>query len=177
MKITLDHNCIINLERKTDIGKQVKTIITNPINQCFIVNIGASEMRKQDIKPEHYELFEELLAKLQIEHLPKLDPMAIFDVTFFNRCIFANEEMVLLAQKIETILFGNSQPIDISKEGLESQSGRKWLNRMCDVHTMWRHIYYANEIFLTTDQNFRKETKLPKLIDLGVRRICHPSEI
>lgn len=177
MRITLDHNCIIHLEQRTEIGLQVAAIVANTSNQCFVVDIGASEMRAKGVRPEHYERFEELLAAARIEHLPRLNPMLILDVTFWDRCILASNEMILLAQNIESILFGNARPIDIAQEGLDSPAGGTWLNRICDVHTMWCHIHNGNEIFLTTDKNFRKETKLPKLIALGAGRICHPSEL
>jgi hypothetical protein len=177
MRITLDHNCIIHLEQRTEIGAQVETIVTTPSNQCYVVNIGASEMREKGVRPEHYERFEELLTAARIEHLPRLNPMLIFDVTFWDRCIWASDEMTVLAQNIESTLFGNAQPIDVAGEGLDSPAGRKWLNRICDIHTMWCHIQNGNEIFITTDGNFKKATKLPKLHALGAGRICHPCEL
>ena len=177
MKFTLDHNCIINLENKTEIGSKIREIIFHEGNECFIVNIGASEMRERGVLPDHYEKFEELLKSAQIENLPRLHPMAMFDVTFIDRCILADDEMVKLSTDIEEILFPNKLNIDITIEGIDALSRRKWLNRLCDVHTMWCHIYYRNEIFLTTDGNFKKQTKLPKLIDIGARHICHPNEV
>ena len=85
--------------------------------------------------------------------------------------------MIQLAEEIELALFGISKRIDISVEKIDSPMGRKWLNRICDIHTMWCHIQNENDIFLTTDRNFKKETKAPKLIALGAGRICHPSEL
>jgi len=177
MKVTLDHNCIINLECRTEIGALIEAIVANPSNDCFVVNIGASEMRERGIRPDKYELFEELLTTARIDHLPRINPMFIFDVTFLNRCAWGDKQTIQLAQDIETVLFGNSDPIDIEKEGLDSSAGRKWLNRVCDIHSLWCHIQNGNDVFLTADGNFTKETKLPKLIVLGARRICHPREL
>jgi hypothetical protein len=177
VRITLDHNCIINLERRTEVGALVKAIVASPSNQCFVVNIGASEMRERGVRPDGYGLFDELLAAAGIDHLPRINPMLIFDVTFFDMCVWASEEMIQLANSIESVLFGNAQPIDIAKEDLDSPAGRKWLNRICDVHSLWCHIQNGNEIFLTTDANFMKSTKLPRLLALGAGRICCPSEL
>lgn len=177
MKITLDHNCIIHLENRTDIGRKVEEIVVNQNNQCFVVNIGASEMRQNGIVPEHYERFEELLNFARIAYLPRLDPMGIFDVTFWDRCVFADDEMIKLSDDIEAILFPNQRTADIAGAAIDSPEGRKWLNRLCDVHTMWCHIKYGNEVFLTTDSNFTKPTKLPRLIALGAGRICHPENL
>jgi len=176
MKITLDYNCIINLENKTEIGEKIEEILADKGNECFVVNIGASEMREMGIFPDRHDLFEELLKSTNIDHLPKLNPMGIFDVTFFDACILADDEMVKLSTDIEDILFPNKLDIDIEAEGIDSPAGRKWLNRLCDVHSMWCHIYNKNEVFLTSDTNFTKETKLPKLINLGAGRVCCPRD-
>ncbi len=177
MKITLDHNCIIDLENRTEIGRKIKEIVSRPGNQCFVVNIGASEMRQKGVLPDHYEKFEELLKSAGIEQLPRLDPMGIIDVTFFDRCVFADDEMIKLSTEIESVLFPDRPNIDIAKLGLDSPEGRKWLNRLCDVHTMWCHIKYGNEVFLTMDTNFKKQSKLPRLVALGAGHIHYPNEL
>jgi hypothetical protein len=177
MKITLDHNCIIDLELQTKIGGLVGSIVANPSNACFVVNIGASEMRERGVRPDNYKRFEELLVRARIDHLPRINPMFFFDVTFWDRCVWSNDKEVKLAKDIESVLFGNAYIIDIEKEGIDSQAGRKWLNRTCDIHSLWCHIQNGNDIFLTTDGNFTKTTKLPKLIALGAKRICHPREL
>jgi hypothetical protein len=177
MKITLDHNCIINLENGTEIGRRVAAIVSAEGNQCFVVNIGASEMRQKGVAPDHYEKFEELLESARIAHLPRLNPMGIFDVTFWDRCVWADDEMIKLSNAIEAVLFPGVPNVDIATEGLDSPAGRKWLNRLCDVHSMWCHIQNGNEVFLTTDTNFTKKTKLARLIALGARKINHPNEL
>jgi len=174
MKITLDHNCIIHLANQTDIGARIQEIVSRKENECFVVNIGASEMREKGVHPDHYEKFEELLDLARIADLPRLNPMAIWNVTFWDKHVWADDTMIKLAADIEQVLFGKAQKIDIAAEGLDSPAGRKWLNRLCDVHSMWCHIYSKNDVFLTTDGNFTKETKMPRLIVLGAGRICHP---
>lgn len=177
MNVTLDHNCIIHLERRTELGAAVKAVVDNQSNQCFVVNIGASEMREKGVRPDKYELFEEVLAAAGIDHLPRINPMLILDVTFWDRCVFTSDVLVQLSKDIESVLFGNSVPIAIGNEIIDSPGWRKWLNRVCDVHSLWCHIQNGNDVFLTTDANFKKETKLPRLIALGAKRICHPLEL
>jgi len=177
VKITLDHNCIIDLRNDTQIGKVVRSIVKSPANNCFVVNIGASEMRKEGVRPDKYEKFEQLLDKAGVAHLPRLNPMVIFDVTFFDHCILAGEEMIKLAEAIEDILFGDSEKLDITSVGLDSPEGEKWLNRLCNVHSLWCHIQNQNDVFLTADSNFKKKTKLAKLIALGAGGICHPNDL
>jgi hypothetical protein len=177
MKITLDHNCIINSANGTDMGKSVQAIISDATYSCYVVNIGASEMREKGVFPNRYEKFEELLALAGMEHLPRLDPIGIFDVTFWDKCVWADDEAIKLADAIEDALFSEATKIDIGSVSLDSPDGRKWLNRKCDVHTLWCHIRNGNAVFLTTDGNFTKKTKLPKLLALGAGRICRPDEL
>ena len=177
MRITLDHNCIIDLERRTEMGRLIEAIIASSGNQCFVVNIGASEMREKGVRPEHYEKFEELLSAARVELLPRLNPMGIYGVTFWDKCVWGSDEGNQLIQDIAAVLFGDQSLMDLVTEDIDSPIGRKWLNRICDVHTMWCHIHNGNDIFLTTDKNFKKETKLQKLISLGAVRICNPKEM
>ena len=67
--------------------------------------------------------------------------------------------------------------MDSAKVELNSQRGRKWLNKMCDVQSMWCHIHNGNDLFVTTDRNFRKKSKLPKLVKLGAGCIVHPNDL
>ncbi len=160
MKITLDHNCLIHLERETKEGNLIRKILNNKSCSCFVVNIGASELLKQGIRPDRYDLFEKFLQKLQIEKLTRLNPMILFDVSFFDRSIFADDAMKSLADKIYSILFENFKQIEISDVGINSKEGYKWLNRVCDAHSLWSHIHYKNDIFLTTDKNFTKKVNI-----------------
>jgi len=176
-KLTLDHNCIIHLENRTPIGTKIAVIVADPQYECFVVNIGASEMLEKGVRPDRYDKFGELLELAGIDHLPRIDPMMIGDVTFWDRGFWASDEMIKLSDAIREVLFGASPAIDLESVGRDSPTGRKWVNQACDVETMRSHIDNGNEIFLTTDRNFTKATKLPKLIALGAGRICHPCDL
>ena len=165
MKVTLDHNCIIDLLKGNVTGVKIKTLISSGTCDCYVVDIGASEMHERGVRPDRYDLFDQLLSSAGIAHLPRLSPMFIPDVTFLDKSIAACGEMIALANKIEDILFGN----------VPQTAGVKWQNRLCDVHTMWCHIQNGNQVFLTSDKNFMKQTKFQRLLDLGAGRICRPT--
>src|SRR5579871_4291633 len=137
MKVTLDHNCIIHIENTTDVGRAVQAIVANAAYECFVVNIGASEMRAKGVRPDRYDKFEELLRHTGLGQLPRLNPMMIFNVTFWNRCVWGGDQTIKLATEIEDALFGSAEKIDIASVGLDSPEGGKWLNRICDIHGMW----------------------------------------
>lgn len=56
----------------------------------------------------------------------------------------------------------------------DGQLSHKWLNAKCDVLALWSHIYYGGDIFVTSDENFHKEKKLPHLLHLGAGAILRP---
>lgn len=170
MKITLDHNCLIHAANNTDIGKKVKNIVNIENIKCFVVNIGASEMREKGIVPDRYDLFEQFLHEIGFSDFERLNPLGIYDVTFYDHCVYAGERDQDLLLKIESVLFPERQDeLNFSE--------RKQINRLCDIHSMWCHISNDNDIFLTADKNFMKQTKYPKLLELGAKDIKHPNDI
>ena len=174
MKLTLDHNVIIDLANRSPRVDKVRTALEDGSHQGFIVEIGASEMRQRGIQPDRYDMFEELLREVGIDSLPRLAPMMIWDVGFWDRGLWCDEQMENEAKAIETILFGDSPPIDIANE---PEKFSVWLNRTCDVQTMWCHLHYKNDVFVTSDGNFHKATKVPRLLALGAKCILRPEAL
>jgi hypothetical protein len=175
--VTLDHNCVIDALNGTESGLAIQAALARGEYAAHIVNIGASEMRERGVRPDRYDQFESLLQQAGLSQLPRLAPMGIYDVTFWGRCVFANEEMGKLAADIETVLFGNTPRPNLASDGFDSPGGKKLLNRICDVHTMWSHIHYKNDVFCTSDSNFFKESKLAALVQLGARLIVRPRDL
>lgn len=174
MKLTLDHNVIIDLAHGCANVARLREILVANEHEAYVVEMGASEMRKMGVRPDRYDLFEELLKQAGVESLPRLTPMMIWDVTFWDHGLWADESMVELATQVERILFGQSESIDIAAERQDSSKYAVWLNRLCDVHTMWCHLHYKNEMFVTSDRNFHKSSKRPPLVSLGAGQIRRP---
>jgi hypothetical protein len=177
MKLTLDHNVVIDLANASANVTRLRQVLADDRHQAFIVEVGASEMRRRGIKPDRYDLFAQLLDDAGLGALPRLAPMMNWDVGFWDHCLWGDDEMAAEAKRIEDILFGESPPIDITGEPEDSPKWASWLNRMCDIQTMWCHLHYANDVFVTSDRNFSKATKLPRLLALGAGRICKPEEL
>lgn len=177
MKLTLDHNVIIDLANGSENVARIREMLVGGEHKVYVVEIGASEMRKRGIRPDRFDLFEELLDKAGIRDLPRLMPMMIWDVTFWDRALLSDDAMSTLAGKIETVLFGESPRIEIAGEAADSPKFAAWLNRICDVQTMWCHLHHGNDVFITSDRNFHKVTKLPRLIAMGAGRISNPEEL
>lgn len=176
MKLTLDHNVVIDFANGSLRVDRVRAALADTSHQCFVVEIGASEMRQRGIRPDRYDLFEQLLQQGGIDSLPRLAPMKIWDVTFWDHELWCDNEMAERAKQIEDVLFGASLGIDRPTD-LDIPSSAAWLNRTCDVQAMWCHLHYHNDIFVTSDENFHKTTKLPRLLALGAKRIARPKEL
>jgi hypothetical protein len=177
MKLTLDHNVVIALENSSPNVESVRQAIDGGTHEAFVVKIGASEMRKRGITPDRYDLFEQLLRDAGIDSLPRLTPMAIWGVTFWGHGLWSDEEMISQAKQIEDILFGGSRPIDIAHKAWDSREVSLWRNRVCDVQSMWCHLHYTNEIFVTSDDNFHKASKKCRLLDMGAGIIARPRDL
>ena len=63
------------------------------------------------------------------------------------------------------------------KRGLSSSENLDptWRNAVCDVKSMWSHIWYKGDIFVTSDGNFLRSKKDP-LIGLGAKAILRAEE-
>jgi hypothetical protein len=82
MKLTLDHNVVIDLVVGSPRVARLRDALTAQSHHAHVVEIGASEMRKRGVKPDRYDLFERLLGEAGLVDLPRLAPMAIWGVTF-----------------------------------------------------------------------------------------------
>jgi hypothetical protein len=177
MKLTLDHNVIVDFANRSPNVEHLRELIADGSYQAFVVEIGASEMRQRGIQPDRYDLFEQLLFEAGLASLPRLSPMVISDVTFWDHALWSDKAMASQADKIEEILFGGSPPFVLAGAPEDSRWVAARLNRICDVQTMWCHLYYGNEVFVTSDRNFHKVTKLPRLLELGAGRVSKPEEL
>ena len=169
MKATLDHNVVIDFANHSQNVERLRELLSHGSVEAQVVEIGASEMRARGIRPDRYDLFEDLLREAGLESVPRLMPLMIWDVTFWDHGIWAGKDSEAQLSRIESILFGDAQPPEAG--------GKGWLNRLCDVHTMWCHLHYKNDTFVTSDRNFHKATKKPTLIALGAGSILLPEEI
>jgi hypothetical protein len=112
MKVTFDHNCLIHLERGGETADSIRVLVSNPAHQCYVVNVGASEMQRFGVRPDNYGAFEDLLNRIGVGHLPRLNPVGIYGVTFWDHCLFAGEADQVLLDSIRSVLFPSTENAD-----------------------------------------------------------------
>lgn len=172
IKVTLDHNCLIHLEQNTEIGAHLNSLFNHKNFKFYVTNVGASETCINSEIASNYLAFDVYLQRINLAHLPRLDPMFIWDFSYWDHSIFVDEQSAKLSENISNILFSKGL-----KDILNGIYEKKWRNKLCDIQTLWCHIYYRNDILLTTDRNFIKTSKINKLKSIGAGRICHPFNI
>lgn len=184
-KLTLDNNCLCDLEENRPSAPDVRKLIKandNGVVRVRLVGISASEKKRDSTSAPSFDEFRLRVKELGIDHLRILKPMKVWDLTYWDWSLRADNQMVDLARNIHGILFPGS-PYEYDADGEKSENDKqvrqrrmKWRNRRCDVLGMWSHIHHGGDAFITRDKNFHKKTKKPKLIALGARQIMTPKE-
>ena len=172
MRVTLDTNCIVDLELVRQPASALKKLIiasSEGIVKLMVSGISASEKSKGGGYSLTFSDFQALLSKVGLDGAEVLMPIGYYGVTYYNFCLYPSDEMLTLERKIHEILF--------PKLDLEDTANSHWRNAKCDVLGMWCHIYYKGDIFVTGDRNFHKESKKPRLIALGAKEIVKPKEL
>jgi hypothetical protein len=188
MKITFDHNLLIALEvgQGHDLGNLKRLVSLHDNNQITICvsAIGASERLKDKSYASSFGDFRKRIQGLSIKEFEILRPPIYLDITYWDWCIWGNDETIALEKEIYQTLFPEiefewqdyAQSHGLNSEtDLQKPEGQKWRNRKCDVLAMWCHIYYACDVFVTNDTNFhRKKLALEKL---GAKQLSFPNEL
>lgn len=184
--ITIDTNCIIDLEEERQSVKYIRSLIKMHKEdriKLMVVAISASERKQDRTYASSFGEFTKKLEKIGLGDVEILKPMCYLGICFFGKSLFSCEEMEQSEEKIHSVLFPK---IEFKYEdfclarGLEINRkfpNPKWLNAKCDVQCMWSHIHYQGDIFVTNDKNFHKKTKKAALISLGAGDILIPKEV
>ncbi|MBC8276899.1 MAG: hypothetical protein H8E46_01600 [FCB group bacterium] len=187
-KVTLDTNCIVSLEINDGNAFYIRELIKLHLEKktkLGVVAISGSERNRERNYPNNYNEFQKRLENAGLENVDILLPMLYWDICFWDHGLLTNDQMEKLEREIHEILFPNIE-YDIKKfceinnldlEDKNSPLYQKWINMKCDVQMIWAHIYHKRDIFVTDDDNYRKESKLPALIKLAAGQIFKPKDV
>ena len=179
-RVTIDTNCIIDLEEQRKFAPHVTKLLemdSAGIIKLMVPAICASERRPDGKRLGNISEFFDRLSQLGFKNSEILKPLAYFDVTFWDWAIYSGPDLEAQEKEIQEILFPaipfNYQDF-CAIEKIPPQKtplARKWINTKCDVLVLWSHIYYGGSIFITSDNNFHKETKKQRLESLGAKKM------
>jgi len=175
ISFTLDTNCLLAVDESRPEAKDVLGLATahaEGMASVSLVAISASERQKSGQSLESFDKFKTRVANLGLGHLELLKPMKYWDVTFWDYCLWVDEAMQEVEQKIHQILFPNieflwanycvSRALDPNNISLD----KKWRNAKCDVQAYWTHVHSKRDVFVTSDKNFHSATKKAALLAL-----------
>jgi len=183
LKLTLDMNCIVDLEENKshapDLLKLVELNIERKID-LRITAASASEQKHDDTYASNFNEFEDRLARMGLSNLEILPTVMHIGVSYIGYCIVGGGKLSELEESIQRILFPHVE-LEFSdyykKRGLrvdDRVAWGKWANAKCDVLALFSHIWYSGDIFVTRDGNFHRKTKKPALLKLGAGDILTP---
>lgn len=183
--ITLDINCIIDLEQGNARAAHLKRLLQMHNDEKInlrVVAISASERKPNGTYLSNLIEFRDRIAPLGLAELEILPTICYIGLSFVGHCLIGGDASSELERKIQSILFPTIE-VEYStfceKQGVDRdnpEARRKWRNSKCDVLALWSHIWHNGDIFITSDKNFHKKTKKVKLISLGAGRILRPRE-
>jgi hypothetical protein len=184
MNVTLDTNCIIDLEESRAPAAALLSLIgmhEQGVIRLRVAGISASERQPGGHYAPNFGLFRQKLVNVGLGGVEILKPIGYWDVTYYEWCLWTNDKLVELERQIHSILFPNIEfayTDYCTARGVmdTSQVDRKWRNAKCDVLAMWCHIYNGGRIFVTSDPNFLKPNKKAALQTLGAGEIGTPDE-
>ena len=183
-RITLDINCLINLENHTSEHEAVRALVEAHRSrriQVFVPEMAASERQPGGRRRESFADFEKWLENIGCLDLDRVLPQAYWDIAFWGHAVWGGS-----SDDLETSIHGILHPntpflyadyctlagID---PAVQPADGR-WLNVKCDVQAMWSHIHACNDVFVTEDKRFLTVARKTALIALGARDVLTPKE-
>lgn len=183
LTFTLDTNCLVAVDEGRPEAAAVRILAEAHVRGCAdvaIVAISASERQRDGKMLDNFSQFRERVASLNLSHLPLILPICYWDVMFWDACVEPEPRMAELEPQIQRILFPTIPTAwsdYCQMYGLDSEAtplDKKWKNAKCDVQAFWCHASQRRNIFVTTDKNFHRATKKPKLLAIAAGCIEYP---
>lgn len=176
-KVTLDTNCIIDLEMKTLEAHHIEKIVQAHQKKKIrlrVVAMGASESKPDGTCATNYREFQKKINAIGLSDVEALRPIAYLGMAFLDYCVFGGGEATQLERGIHDVLFPEIQ-FDYreycGKHGISDATklDRVWRNAKCDVLGLWSHRWNGGGVFATRDKNFlRKVSDLKRIVPSNV---------
>ncbi len=188
MRVTLDHNCIIAVENNEaeapSIGRLVQ-MHEQGLIELRLVAVGASERLRDHSYAQSFAVFQERVDQLGLGDLSVLKPICRWDICYWDHSVLADELMVDLESRIHAALFSCIEfewrtfcaARHICPNSPPPKQMHKWRNAKCDDLSLWCHIHYGGDVFVTADNNyFVKGRPRPSLTQLGAGHVFTPGK-
>lgn len=189
MKLTLDWNCVIEVEEDRPQAAYVRDLVDRHRKGQFEVALlaaSASENSRSKRFPGNATIFVRRVSALGWQDLPLVPMPAVLGLSYWDFCYCVGDDekfqtdMDTLWQAIAPNV--PKEPSDHLPSGMSLSDGAihsehlwKWRNTWCDVISAYFHVHERRDIFVTN--NIRDfQNRLDKLSALGMRHIVTPAE-
>lgn len=189
MKLTLDWNCVIEVEEDRPQAAFVRDLIDRHWKGQFEVALlaaSASENSRSKRFPGNATMFVERVSALGWKDLPLVPMPAVIGLSYWGFCYYVKDsekfrrDMDALWRAIAPNV--PQKPSDHLPPGMTLSDGTiqsehlwKWRNTWCDVISAYSHVHERRDIFVTNNtRDF--QNNLEKLSALGMRHIATPMQ-
>ncbi|WP_295070327.1 hypothetical protein [Tabrizicola sp.] len=189
MKLTLDWNCLIELEECRAQAPYVTELVAMHRKGKFEVALlaaSASENSKSKQFPGNASLFHQRVSALGLQDLPMVRMPGIIGLSYWDFCYrvedgekFERDMDALWATIAPKVPRKPSEHLPngvaLTDQAIQSEALWKWRNTWCDVISAYSHIHEGRDIFVTNNTSDFQKNAL-RLSELGMQHISTPVE-
>lgn len=185
VRFTLETNCLIAVAEGEPDAVSIRALLARHAAGTAVVQLtatSAAERQPDGTQLDNFSFFQEKVDAAGLGHLEILLPIALVDFAYLDWCVFASDDDDELLAKIHNVLFPSrsferADAVPDNLVGAElDKADRKWRNHVLDVLALHCHIRSGNDVFVTSDENFLKATKVGPLVKLGAGAILRPAD-
>lgn len=174
MRITLDLNCLIDVEesRRPHVESvlELRRLAEAGAVELSIPASAASERRGSD-KPRitNFGQFQRWVGELGFRNVDFLAPILYLDFSFLNYAVLAGGPGSVLEQRLHDAIAPN-----LPYQGPAVHQAGRWRNAKCDVQAVWCHVHYGTDALCTRDAKLISRSK--RLARFGAH-LCTPADL
>ncbi len=187
MKLTLDWNCVIEVEEMRPQSAHVIDLVDAHLRgeiEVALLATSASENSRSKRFPGSAKFFTERVSKLGWSELPLVPMPAVWGLTYWDFCFYIHDGEAferdtdalwqVIAPKFPRKLANHVVDGQILDDELfQSEQLSKWRNVWCDVLSAYSHIHAKRDVFVTNNtRDFQRNAEA--LAKLGMEHICSP---
>jgi len=189
MKLTLDWNCVIEVEECRPQATYVNELICchrQKRVEVALLAASASENSKSKRFPGNAEVFKHRISELGWQDLPIVPMPAIIGLSYWNFSYLVGDDEVF-KRDMDAIWRAIAPNIprepsehlptgmQMTEVAIQSEALSRWRNTWCDVISAYSHIHDGRDIFVTNNtRDFQRNSD--SLSRLGMKHICTPAE-
>ncbi len=177
--LTFDWNCVIAVENNEPSAKAIRKLIglhrENAIEVALLATSASENLSKMAGFPATYSKFSARIDEIGWADLPVLLTPGVIGLTFIGRCFIVDSNRYnKLSNDLWETIFQNfpRNPKDYSEDSSERDQ-RRWRNAWCDVHSLYTHVHFKRDCFVTLNTN-DFQNKEGHLKELGSGEILTP---